>query len=90
MMSGNSATVPQYYANLIFRIGLDASALSDNLQTQDYLLSQLRNQRDAVSGVSLDEEAVDLLRYQKAYEANARFISLVDSLTEDLMELLGA
>jgi flagellar hook-associated protein 1 FlgK len=90
LMSGNSATVPQYYANLIFRIGLDARTLSDNLQTQEHLLSQLQNQRDAVSGVSLDEEAVDLLRYQKAYEANARFISLVDSLTEDLMELLGA
>jgi flagellar hook-associated protein 1 FlgK len=90
LMSGNSATVPQYYANLIFRIGLDAGTLSDNLQTQESLLAQLQNQRDAVSGVSLDEEAVDLLRYQKAYEANARFISLVDSLTEDLMQLLGA
>jgi len=89
MEAGGSITVNQFYANLVFKVGLDVSSMADKQQTQEYLLTQLRNQRDAVSGVSLDEEAVDLMRYQKAYEANARFISLVDQLTEDLMQLLG-
>jgi flagellar hook-associated protein 1 FlgK len=89
LMSGGSLTLNQYYAGLVFRIGLDAGTLSDSQQTQEQLLTQLRNQRDALSGVSLDEEAIDLLRYQKAYEANARFIRLVDELTDELMQLIG-
>ncbi len=82
-------TVQQHYANLVFRIGLDAAAARDNAQVQEHLLSQLQNQRDALSAVSLDEEAVDLLRYQKAYEANARLISIIDGLTEEVIRLLG-
>ncbi|MBM3791420.1 MAG: flagellar hook-associated protein FlgK [Acidobacteria bacterium] len=88
IMAGG-ATVDQHYANLIFRIGLDTASARDGLQTQDVLLAQLRNQRDAESGVSLDEEAVDLIRFQRAYEANARMIRLIDSLTEEVIRLLG-
>ena len=62
----------------------------DGLATQDHLVAQLQNQRDAASGVSLDEEAINLMRYQKAFEASARFISLIDTLTEDVINILGA
>lgn len=88
-MGGGTLSFVQYYADLVFRVGLDTRTVGDNLGIQEQLLAQLQNQRDALSGVSLDEEAVDLLRYQKAYEANARFIRLVDDLTEELLQLLG-
>jgi len=89
LMAGSSATLNQFYANLIFNIGMDAKASTENLDTQDHLLVQLQNQRDSRSAVSLDEEAVNIIRYQKAYEANARFIRLIDSLTEEIINLLG-
>jgi flagellar hook-associated protein 1 len=83
------ANVSQYYSNFIFKIGLDTKSAVDSLETQSHLLTQLQNQRDAVSGVSLDDEAVNIMRYQKAYQANARFISLLDELTDELVKILG-
>lgn len=89
LLSGNSTNLIQSCGNLVFRIGLDTQVALDGVETQKYLLTQLQNQRDAEMGVSLDDEAVNIMKYQKAYEANARVINLIDSLTEDLLRLLG-
>jgi flagellar hook-associated protein 1 len=89
ILSGNTATIDQVYANLVFKIGRDTKSVMDGLETQDQLLTQLQNQRDAATGVSLDEEAVSIMRYQKAYQANARFINILDTLTEETIRLLG-
>jgi flagellar hook-associated protein 1 FlgK len=59
------------------------------LDTESAMLTQVKNLRDSVSGVSLDEEAVDLIRFQRAYQASARFISLIDQLTADMIGILG-
>jgi flagellar hook-associated protein 1 FlgK len=53
------------------------------------VLTQLENSRDAYSGVSLDEEATDLIRFQRAYQAAARFVSVIDQLTEELVQTFG-
>jgi flagellar hook-associated protein 1 FlgK len=50
-------------------------------------MSQLSVQRDAASGVSLDEEAINLLQYQKAYEAAARFLKVADEMTQTILSL---
>jgi flagellar hook-associated protein 1 FlgK len=89
LLSGNAMTLNQFYSNLVFNIGLDAKNASDNLQTQQSLVTQLQNQRDSESGVSLDEEAINLMRYQKAYEASARLISVVDTLSDDVLKIVG-
>ncbi len=89
ILSGNTATPDQAYTNLIFQIGRDTRTVLDGLETQENLLAQIQNQRDSVSGVNLDEEAVDIMRFQKAYQANARFISIIDSLTEEMIRLIG-
>jgi len=89
LFSSGSSTSNQFYANLIFGLGNDLRTAQDGQTTQDQLLAQLQNQRDAFSGVNLDEEAVNIIRYQKAYEANARFIRVVDELTNDLLGILG-
>ncbi|MEW5978201.1 MAG: flagellar hook-associated protein FlgK [Acidobacteriota bacterium] len=74
---------------LQFGIGNDQQDAKQRLNTQSSLLTQLRNQRDSISGVSLDEEAIDLVRFQRAFQAASRYISLIDSLTEELMQTLG-
>ena len=89
ILSGNRATIDQAYTNLIYNIGRDTKNAVDGLETQNLLMTQLQNQRDALIGVSLDEEAVNILRYQKAYQANARIISVIDSLTEEMIQLVG-
>ena len=81
-------TAYEFYANLIFTLGTDLKSAQDNEGTQSMVLQQLQNQRDAFSGVNLDDEAVNIIRYQKAYEASARFIKVVDTLTEQLIQIL--
>jgi flagellar hook-associated protein 1 FlgK len=83
------ATASQFYSNLVFRIGLDTKTAVDGLGVQKQLLTQLQNQRDSVSGVSLDDEAVSMMQYQKAYAANARFITVISELTDILVKILG-
>lgn len=81
-------TLTGYFSNLVFQAGLDSRQVKDNLTTQEKIMEQLQNQRDSVSGVSLDEEAVNLLQYQRAYQATARFIRVVDELLAETMDLI--
>jgi flagellar hook-associated protein 1 FlgK len=89
ILGGGTATLGQYYSDLVFTVGSQARTAKDASETQGNILLQLQNQRDSLSGVNLDEEAVNVIKYQKAYEASARYISVLNGLTEDLMNILG-
>jgi len=80
-------TPGDWFAGIVAEVGLDAEATESRATASESVLLQLRARRDAVSGVSLDEEAADLIRYQKAYEASARILRITDELFETLMEL---
>jgi flagellar hook-associated protein 1 FlgK len=89
ILGGGTATLEQYYSDLVFTVGTQARTAKDASETQGNILLQLQNQRDSLSGVNLDEEAVNVIKYQKAYEASARYISVLNGLAEDLMNILG-
>ncbi len=75
------------YSNLVFNVGnLSAQAQANATATQTSL-QQLENQRSAISGVSIDEETANLIRYQHAFQAAARVISTVDQLTQVLLNI---
>lgn len=82
-------TFVEFYSALVARIGTEARSASDELKVSNVIIEQLDTQRDAVSGVSLDEEAVSVLQYQQAYEAAARFISMIDRLISETLDILG-
>jgi flagellar hook-associated protein 1 FlgK len=50
-------------------------------------VQQLQNQRNSVSGVSLDEEAANLVQFQRAYQAAARIVNVIDTLTQTAINL---
>ena len=56
---------------------------------RDEIVTQAETLRDQVSGVSLDEEAMQLMKYQRAYEANARFFRVIDQTLDILFDTLG-
>jgi len=89
VLNGGTETFAEAFGSLQFRVGTDEQSTEKRLQTQNALLVQLENSRDAISGVSLDEEAIDLIRFQRAYQAAARFINIIDQLTEELIEIAG-
>jgi flagellar hook-associated protein 1 FlgK len=77
----------QIYASVVADAGQGVKSAEDALVTQQAILAQAQAQRDAFSGVSLDEEAINLLQYQKAYEAAARFLKVADELTQTIISL---
>jgi flagellar hook-associated protein 1 FlgK len=80
-------TVGGYYSNLIDQVGNDVSNATSEQEAVGLVLQQLTNQQQSISGVSLDEEATNLITYQQAYEAAARVISTVDELNQTTINM---
>ncbi|MGP8186258.1 MAG: flagellar hook-associated protein FlgK [Terracidiphilus sp.] len=76
--SGQSAS--ETYANLVYQVGNDASNASTQSTAIGDSLTQLNDQLNSASGVSIDEETTNLIRYQTAYEAAARIVSTIQAL----------
>jgi flagellar hook-associated protein 1 FlgK len=74
---------------LVNRVGTDRSAAMAEQVTREDVLHQIDALRAQVSGVSVDEEAATMLRFQRAYEANARFFRVVDGLLDQLIQSVG-
>ncbi|MGE0039795.1 MAG: flagellar hook-associated protein FlgK [Vicinamibacterales bacterium] len=87
VLSGSTATFSDAWGNLLYKVGTDAQASRFEQGTRAEIVRQVQNLRDSVSGVSLDEEAMLMLKFQRAYEANARFFSAVDDSIQVLLSL---
>jgi len=83
----SDATFEGYYHGIVADVGIMSKAALDSLAYDDNLRFELEKKRDAVSGVSLDEEAANLIRYQRMYEAGARIIKITDELMEMIINL---
>ncbi len=83
----SGATFEDYYEGIVTTIGTMSKAASDSLSYDDNLRFELEKKRDAISGVSLDEEAANLIRFQRAYEAGARMMRVTDELLETIINL---
>jgi flagellar hook-associated protein 1 FlgK len=75
-------------AKTVGDLGQQASIDQENRDTSSYLESAIENQRQSTSGVSLEEEAANLLVYQNAFAANARAFSTMNSLLDEIMRLI--
>lgn len=75
------------YQAMVGSLGSDAFSAMDALQNQEAILLSLENERQEVSGVSLDEELANLIQFQRAYQGVAKFISVIDLLLETLIEM---
>jgi flagellar hook-associated protein 1 FlgK len=69
-------------------VGGGAAAAKTNASARAMVHDSLQSQRDAISGVNIDEESISLLDYQRQYQAAARVISTVDQMTQSLLSLL--
>jgi len=81
------ASVEEYYQGIVSTLGIRAAAAQDRQQGALAIKASVEGQRETFSGVSLDEEAVKLIRYQSGYAAAARYISTVDELLDVLLSM---
>ena len=70
------------YSNVVFQVGSIAAEAQSESDAAAVSLTQLTDQRSALSGVSINEESVNLIRYQQAFEAAARVITTIDQLNQ--------
>jgi flagellar hook-associated protein 1 FlgK len=80
-----TSTFDDFYRGIVGDIGVQASSAKDNLTTQTAQSQQLENQRQQISGVNIDEEAVNMIEFQRSFQASARFISVIDGLLNSLV-----
>ncbi|MBU0616147.1 MAG: flagellar hook-associated protein FlgK [Planctomycetes bacterium] len=81
-------SIQDYHEALIADLAVEASAALVDHEAAQAVYEGLYAQREAISGVNLDEEAVNLVQYETAYQGAARYLSVVDSLTDEIMALL--
>ena len=73
-------TPTDYYSNIVFQVGNDVSNDTAELSTSQSILTQLQDQRNSISGVSLDEEASNMVQYQRAYDAAANVVTTINDM----------
>ncbi len=86
VLNGNTATLSDAWGQLVYRVARDTKSATDESASRAAIVSQVDSLRDQVSGVSLDEEAMHLLKFQRAFEANARFFSVIDQTIGMLLQ----
>ena len=81
-------TLSQHYSSAVTDLGQTLSGVNSRVSDEENIEKLVRAQRDAVSGVSLDEETADLMKYQRAFQASSRVIQTIDSLLDTVINKL--
>ncbi len=85
-MAGGTLSFSEGYAKLVEQVGTKSSLSRINTEASKSLLDQTQTLRDSYSGVNLDEEAADLIKFQQLYSANAQVISVARELFDTLLQ----
>jgi flagellar hook-associated protein 1 FlgK len=84
-----SNSIRQDYRNLTTRVANGAAAAETDIRAKEVIRDQVEADRSGFSGVNLDEEAANLLRYQQAYSASGKVIGISRDLFQELLDIAG-
>ncbi|MCH7472203.1 hypothetical protein IIA79_04545 [bacterium] len=85
----DNTTFGEYYQSTISSLGSAAQTVQRSFFSQSLVVDQLHSRREEISGVNLDEEAVNLIRYQRAFEASARVMTVLDEVLSLIVNRMG-
>lgn len=88
-LNGAGISFSAFYGALAARVGGDLNTANNELTAQQSALAQAQNLRQQVSGINLDEQAALLLQVQQAYDANSKYLSVLDEITSNLINMLN-
>jgi flagellar hook-associated protein 1 FlgK len=88
MVNGDTS-FSAFYGGMAARVGTALNDATNQLQVQQSTVAQAKDLRQKTSGVSLDEEAMVMIQFQRAYDANSKLITVLDQLTQDAIHILG-
>jgi len=87
VLDGVRSTFAEFYDKFVGDVGVNARRCQEDLKASKIVMSQLEGRRESVSGVSLDEEAANLLKYQNLFAASSRIVTTVDELFKTILDL---
>ena len=88
LLGGGTQTFGEFYSTLAQDVGSDLSQAQTFSAHQSAIVASLQTQRESISGVSLDEEMVNLMKYQHGYEAASKLITTADEMLQTLMDMI--
>ncbi|CAH0132428.1 Flagellar hook-associated protein 1 [Peribacillus simplex] len=78
-----------YYSGIIGKLGVDSQSAQKNLSNSVVLAASVNQNRESVSSVSLDEEMTDMIKFQQAYNASARMMTMMDEMLDKIINGMG-
>ena len=87
-MNGSTVTFGAYYDSMVSDAGLAVQQATSYYDHQSQMVLQVENYRESISGVSIDEETVNLIKYQNAYQAAAKLINTADEMMETILAMI--
>lgn len=88
-IGGVTTKFDQYYKDLIGDVGVKSQHAQSMVTGQKTLIGYLEERQESISGVSIDEEVVNLVQFQKAYDANAKVIATITDMLDTIINRLG-
>ena len=85
----NKATTDDFWRSVCAQVGVMSQESLRMVKNQDTLLNELENKRQSVSGVSLDEEMTNMIKFQHAYNAASRYITTIDEAIDVIVNRMG-
>jgi flagellar hook-associated protein 1 FlgK len=85
----NKNTVDAYFRSVVGQLGVQAAEATRMQSNQQIIVDQVESRRQSVSGVSLDEEMSNMIRYQHAYNAAARNMTMIDEVLDKVINGMG-
>ena len=77
------------YVDMVTKNGISKQQADQTMASQESLLTLLEQRKESVSGVSINEEVTDVIRFQRAFEANSKVISVISEMLDTLINRTG-
>jgi flagellar hook-associated protein 1 FlgK len=84
----NNVSLAEHFTSMVGRLAADSRAAQDNYIAADVVVQTLEAQRQSISGVSTDEEAINMIIFQRAFQGAARYVSLIDEMLDEVIGLI--
>ncbi|WP_404330222.1 flagellar hook-associated protein FlgK [Mesobacillus maritimus] len=89
-IAGDSHNIQRFFESMVSELGSQSQAANRSMANQEAALMAIDNRRQSTTGVSLDEEMVNLIKYQHAYNAAARVVTTTDELLDTIINRMAA
>ncbi len=86
-LKDGASTLDDFYSSIVGQIGIETQRANSDMSSQKDIVDQLKNLRESISGVSLDEETTKMIEFQKTFDASARLIRTADEMMDTVLSL---